>query len=312
MIIAPDKLDFSNKNIIMILAGLPGVGKSTLALSAPDAVMIDTDQGMVRVNPAHRKASAQVNTYEELLKDIEELKQNKQFRTLIIDTAGELIELLKDWAVRTEPTARKKNGGISLPGYGIVKSEFMRLSADLRKHFNVIYVFHVSREKNGDDVTFELVCEGAARTMVWQPADLGAHLQIINGDRFLGFSPTEQYSAKSAYGIKGLIKLPELKEGDKNNFLTNLFKKVRDNLSAESNAYTEDKAAYDTAMKQGLSIIEKVTGPHDLPEATAALDGLKHALTSNPELKNALMQQMNDLGFVWDKKEKSWHQDAEE
>lgn len=33
MIVKPENMDFSNKNIIMIISGLPGVGKTTLSLS---------------------------------------------------------------------------------------------------------------------------------------------------------------------------------------------------------------------------------------------------------------------------------------
>ena len=43
MIVKPENMDFSKKNIIMIISGLPGVGKTTLALSAPDVVLIDAD-----------------------------------------------------------------------------------------------------------------------------------------------------------------------------------------------------------------------------------------------------------------------------
>lgn len=48
-IVKPTEMDFSNKNIIMIISGLPGTGKTTLALSAPDVLLIDTDEGMARV-----------------------------------------------------------------------------------------------------------------------------------------------------------------------------------------------------------------------------------------------------------------------
>lgn len=312
MIVTPDKLDFADKNIIMILAGLPGVGKTTLALSAPDTILIDTDRGMARVNPAHRKTSAQINTYQELLDDLEKLKKTKQYKTVIIDTTGELIELMKAWAVETDPNARKKNGGISLQGYGVVKSEYLRLSADLRRLFNVIFVFHVTREKNNDDITYELVCEGAARTMVWQPADLGAYMQIINGDRYLGFSPTDQYSAKAAYGIKGLVKLPELADGDKNDFLTHLFATVRKNLTTESVSYNSDKIKYDEAMALGQHIIKAVKSPSDINRATGDLATVPHALTSEVELKQALMTHLNDLGWVWDKKAKEWLRDADD
>ena len=36
----PEAMNFSDKNIIMIVSGLPGTGKTTLALSAPDVLLI--------------------------------------------------------------------------------------------------------------------------------------------------------------------------------------------------------------------------------------------------------------------------------
>ena len=42
-IIKPSGMNFSGKNIIMIVSGLPGTGKTTLSLSAPGAVLIDAD-----------------------------------------------------------------------------------------------------------------------------------------------------------------------------------------------------------------------------------------------------------------------------
>ena len=66
----PEAMNFSDKNIIMIVSGLPGTGKTTLALSAPDVLLIDTDEGMARVNPAHRKDASICKTYEEVLADI--------------------------------------------------------------------------------------------------------------------------------------------------------------------------------------------------------------------------------------------------
>ena len=211
-IVKPTEMNFSNKNIIAIISGLPGTGKTTLALSAPDVLLIDTDEGMARVNPAHRKDASICKTYEEVLTDIKAAEGT--YKTIVIDTCGALIEYMKDWAMRTDPKASKKDGGFSLQGYGTIKTEFLRLSAELRKKFNVIYLFHENMTKNGDDgVFYDLVVEGSAKVICWQPADLGAHLFIQNGRRYPGFTPTEQYSATSAYGIKGLVEVPELKEG---------------------------------------------------------------------------------------------------
>ena len=302
-IIKPENMNFSNKNIIMIISGLPGTGKTTLALSAPDVLLIDTDEGLARVNPAHRRDASVCKTYEEILADIKAAEG--QYKTIVIDTCGALIEYMKDWAMRTDPKASKNNGGFSLQGYGVIKQEFLRLSAELRKKFNVVFLFHESMTKNGDEGTFyELVVEGSTRTLVYQPADLAAHLFIQSGRRYLGFTPTEQYSAKSAYGIKGLVEVPELAEGQPNDFLTKLFAKVRDNLAKESASLAPQKAQYETAMKEAELIVAEVQAPEDVPVAAKKIKGLSHALTSEKEATAMLKAKIAELGIVWDKSAK--------
>ena len=303
-IVKPTEMNFSNKNIIAIISGLPGTGKTTLALSAPDVLLIDTDEGMARVNPAHRKDASICKTYEEVLADIKAAEG--QYKTIVIDTCGALIEYMKDWAMRTDPKASKKDGGFSLQGYGIIKSEFIRLSAELRKKFNVIFLFHESMTKVDENVFYELVVEGSARTLVYQPADLAAHLFIQNGKRYLGFTPTEQYSAKSAYGIKGLIEVPELKEGEENNFLTKLFNKVRANLAAESAALSPEKEKYDIAISIAKKMVDSVNSPEQVQEVVDGLKRLDHALTSEKEATAMLKARCKELDIVWDKVKKTY------
>ena len=303
-IVKPTEMNFSNKNIIAIISGLPGTGKTTLALSAPDVLLIDTDEGMARVNPAHRKDASICKTYEEVLADIKAAEG--QYKTIVIDTCGALIEYMKDWAMRTDPKASKKDGGFSLQGYGIIKSEFIRLSAELRKKFNVIFLFHESMTKVDENVFYELVVEGSARTLVYQPADLAAHLFIQNGKRYLGFTPTEQYSAKSAYGIKGLIEVPELKEGEENNFLTKLFNKVRANLAAESAALSPEKEKYDVAISIAKKMVDSVNSPEQVQEVFEGLKRLDHALTSEKEATAMLKARCKELDIVWDKVKKTY------
>lgn len=303
-IVKPEKMDFSGKNIIMIISGLPGTGKTTLALSAPDVLLIDTDEGMARVNPAHRKDASICKTYEEVLADIKAAEG--QYKTIVIDTCGALIDYMKDWAMRTDPKASKKDGGFSLHGYGVIKSEFIRLSAELRKKFNVIFLFHESMTKQDESLFYELVVEGATRTLVYQPADLAAHLFIQNGRRYLGFTPTEQYSAKAAYGIKGLVEVPELKDGEPNDFLTKLFATVRSNLQKESEALAPQTEEYKNVMASVLSICEYVDSPEKVREAMDLIKGLKHVLTSAKESKAMLANRLKELGIVYDKEAKEY------
>lgn len=302
MIQKPEAMDFSGKNIICIVSGLPGTGKTTLALSAPNVLLIDTDEGMARVNPAHRRDASICKTYEELLADVKAAEG--QYQTVVIDTCGALIELMKDWAMRTDPKASKKDGGFSLQGYGVIKSEFLRLSAELRKKFNVVFVFHESMEKQDEGVFYQLVVEGSARTLVYQPADLAGHVFIDHGKRYIGFTPTENYSAKSAYGIKGIIEIPELKDGDANDFLTKLFAKVRANLSAEAKELAPQQDKYNEAMDLAKRACEAVNAPDDVPKALDFIKKIEHAMTSEKESKAMLKSRIAELGIVYDKENK--------
>lgn len=309
MIQKASEQNYENEKLCMILYGLPGVGKTTLAASAPKPIVIDCDRGMKRVNPEYRCDISNVSSYKDLLEDTKSL--GSDYETIIIDTGGSLIELMKEWAMDTEPTATKKNGGFSLPGYGFVKSEFLRLSAELRKKYNTIFIFHASKEKQEEEFFYDLIVEGAAKTLVWQPADLGAYFFIQNGKRYLGFTPTSNYSAKSAYGISGLMEVPELSGGEPNVFLAKLFEKVRANIKSESEALAPKRSEYDEAMNEGRMLVEAITCAADIPMCLDAVSHLKHALTSEKEIKALVKDKMKELGITYNKETKTYEDKAE-
>ena len=308
----PNELNFSNKNIIMILSGLPGTGKTTLALSAPDVLLIDADEGLARVNPAHRKDASVCKTFDEVRQDIAAAKG--QYKTVVVDTGGALVDMLKQHVIDHPADYKggaKASGGISLQGFGFVKQLFLDFSAELRRNFNVVFIFHENTTRNGDDgVFYELVCEGSARTLVYQPADLAAHLFIQNGCRYLGFTPTEQYSAKSAYGIKGIVQVPELKDGDPNDFLTKLFAKIRANLAEETASLGPQQTQYNEVMEAMKRICEGITSPETVSGAMDAFKSLPHALTSEKEGKSMIKKRLEDLGIVWNKETKKYEYKA--
>ena len=309
-IVKPEEMNFSNKQLILIISGLPGTGKTTLALSAPDVLLIDTDEGLCRVKPEHRKDSSICKTYEELLADIKTAEG--KYKTIVVDTCGALIDMLKDWAVRTDPKASKSSGGISLQGFGTVKTEFLRLSAELRRKFNVIFLFHEQMEKNNADTFYSLICEGSARSLVYQPADLAAHLFIQNGERYLGFTPTMNYIAKSAYGIKGLVKVPELRDGEPNDFLVRLFAQVKSNIAAESASLKPQQDAYDKAIAAGIDLIGGIQKPEDALTVLKQIRALPHALTSQKELEAAFKEAVAALGYEYSKEAKQYVAKAEQ
>ena len=306
-IVKPTEMNFSSKNLIMIISGLPGTGKTTLALSAPDVLLIDADEGMCRVNVNHRKDASICKTFAEVKADVAAAKG--QYKTIVVDTGGALVDMMKQYVLDNPndyPGGAKKSGGISLQGFGFVKQLFLDFSNELRRNFNVVYIFHESISKQNDGIFYELVCEGAARTLVYQPADLAAHLFIQNNKRMLGFTPTEEYSGKAAYGIKGIIPVPELSDGEPNDFLTKLFAKVRQNLEAESASGAEEKKKYTELMATLPDMMSAITDVQSANEFPAVLEKLPHALTSKKEIGNAYKLRCKELGLAWNKDTKAW------
>lgn len=302
------ELNYADKKLSLIIQGSPGVGKTTLAQSAPNVLTIDADNGMCRVKPAHRQDTSVCTTFDEVRADIAAAKG--QYETIVIDTGGALIEMMKQYVVDNPKDFKggaKATGGISLQGFGFVKQLWNEFTADLRRNFNLVIIFHESAEKNGDDGTFyQIVCEGSTRNTVYQSCDLAARLFISNGQRYLGFTPTESYSAKACFGISGLVQVPELKDGEPNDFLTKLFATVRSNLQKESEALAPQTEEYKNVMASVLSICEYVDSPEKVREAMDLIKGLKHVLTSAKESKAMLANRLKELGIVYDKESKEY------
>ena len=308
MIKKGNELNFADKKMSLIIQGSPGVGKTTIAQSAPKVLTIDADNGMCRVKPQHRQDASICTTFDEVKADIEAAKG--QYETIVIDTGGALIEMMKQYVVDNPKEFKggaKATGGISLQGFGFVKTLWNDFTSDLRRNFNVIVLFHESAERNGDDGTFyQIVCEGSTRNTVYQSADLAARLFINNGQRYLGFTPTEQYSAKACFGISGLVQVPELKDGQPNDFLTKLFAKVRQNLGEESKSLNKDQEEYKEIMEAVKRICEGITSIESVPGAFDAFNGMEHVLTSKKEGMAMIKKRLAEIGVKWDKANNKW------
>lgn len=299
----PENMDFSEQKFSAILYGSPGVGKTTLALSAPSPVLIDFDRGVSRVRAAHRKATIMCGTYEEVLEDIKS-PDMAEFQTVVIDTGGSFVTFLKDWALRTKG-ARQKNGEFnSLKGFGYVKSEFNSFTDYVKTvlNKNIIYVFHAQEQSDKDgNPTQRLMCEGSVRNTVWNPCDFGGYIQMIGNKRVIGFTPEQEYFAKGSHGITGRIEIPELGTATPNDFMTRLFEKARENIAREKDEYVPQRAIYDAAIEEARRILSGVVDAESATQAVEELQNLDHALTSKKEVSAMLIERTKQLGLKYSK-----------
>lgn len=301
MIRNPNEIQ-GNKKIRMLIAGYPGIGKSTLALSAPNPLHIDVDHGIDRIEPRYRKPFIQPDSYQEILDDLTPVNV-RDFDTLVFDTGGKLISLMSLWAIKKDPRYGQRDGSLSLKGYGFVGKEFVRLMDycfyELQK--NIIVVFHATEEKDGDNTRLRIKVEGQTKNNVWEPMDLGGFVEIYGNDRTIGFSNCERYFAKGTHGISGIRKIPSLTKTSPNDFITRLFDEYRRKIEEEMDLAAAEQSAYEAAMAEGRAIIAAVADADSANAAMMPFKAIKHALTSGKELSAAWNEKIKALRLVFDK-----------
>ena len=302
MIRNPNEIQEGAKKIRMLIAGYPGIGKSTLALSAPNPLHIDVDFGIDRIEPRYRKPYIQPKSYDEILEDLTPLNV-KDFDTLVFDTGGKLISLMSQWAIKKDVKYGQRDGSLSLKGYGFIGREFQRLMDycfyELDKH--IVVVFHAIEEKDGDNTRLRIKVEGQTKNNVWEPMDLGGFVEIQGNNRTIGFSNCERYFAKGTRGIHGVWQVPELGPDKPNDFLTRLFAQYNALSAAEVAQNEKEQEAYEAAMAEGQEIVAGITDADSANAAMSKIKAVNHALTSKKEVNAAFNAKIKELGLFYDK-----------
>lgn len=302
MIRNPNEIQEGAKKIRMLIAGYPGIGKSTLALSAPRPLHIDVDFGIDRIEPRYRKPYIQPKSYDEILDDLTP-DNVKDFDTLVFDTGGKLISLMSQWAIKKDVKYGQRDGSLSLKGYGFIGREFQRLMDycfyELDKH--IVVVFHAIEEKDGDNTRLRIKVEGQTKNNVWEPMDLGGFVEIQGNNRTIGFSNCERYFAKGTRGIHGVWQVPDLGPDKPNDFLTRLFAQYNALSAAEVAQNAEEQEAYEAAMAKGREIVAGITDADSANAAMSKIKAVSHALTSKKEVNAAFNAKIKELGLFYDK-----------
>ena len=316
MIVKPENLTFADKKIRMLIAGYPGIGKTTLALSAPKPLYIDVDLSAERINRDVLNMAAgitQPRSYTELRDDLgiganemqmQQVRESlKDYETIVIDTGGKLLTIMGQYGQSIEPKYGQRDGSLSLKGYGWLGKEFQRFLDhciyQLNKH--IVIVFHTIEDKDGDDTRLRIKAEGSSKNSVWEVMDLGGFMEMRGNTRTIGFSNCERYFAKGTRGIHGVRAVPELGPGVPNNFLAKLFDEYNAVSAQEAERAAADKVAYDEAMQTARAIVSSITDADSANAAMAQFKAIPHALTSEKEAGVIWNAKIKELGLFYDK-----------
>ena len=311
MIRKPAEMVNTENRFRVLIAGYPGIGKTTLGLSAPKPLLIDVDFGINRTMASVRKDYIQPESYEELLNDLK--GDLGDYETIVIDTGGKLLDLMKAYVIKNDIKNAKKDGTLSLQGYGAVGREFSRfmnyIYFDLRKH--CVIIFHAVEEKQDEETKLRILVEGSTKNTVWQNVELGGFIEMRGNKKTIGFDNCERYFAKSSFGIKGNYTIPELDGTQQNDFLTKLFEQANKNIQEESKVFEEERKQYQEVMNALNPLIENMT-LENVNEVIEAIKTVPHILTSEKEAKAHFAEKIKKLNLVWNKEKQQYEVKQEE
>lgn len=307
MIKKPSEMINTENKFRVLIAGYPGMGKTTLALSAPKPLLIDTDFGANRIIDRLQVDCMQPNTYQELLDDLTP-ENLKDYETIVIDTGGKLQDLQKPHAIKMDSKNSKKDGSLSIQGYGAIGTMFSdlvyKIHHDLRKH--LVVIFHAVEEKQGEDTKIRIMAEGNTKNKIWQEMDVGGFIEKINGKRTIGFEPCERYFAKRTQGVNAMYNIPELASGVCGDFLTKLFETMNTYTKEVGTKRQEEQKQCEELVNKYAEIIGNMTAENanEVMELIKAIDN--HILTSEKEIKAHFADKIKELNLVWNKETKQY------
>jgi len=281
---ASDAITVDRLNVVIY--GPPGVGKSSLAFTADNPLLLDFDKGSHRA--ANRKDAVIVNDW----CDVENITAEDiaGYDTIILDTAGRALDSLTANIIRANPK-HGYGGALNQQGWGQLKTRFaafLRLVNGFGK--DVVLIAHMAEEGGGDDVRERLDMQGSSKNEVYKAADMMGRLVIEGRERWLRFSPTEAAFGKNP-GQLDALRVPHNDKPEFAGFLAASIAMTKERLNALTEAQreaSEEQAWFRTTLPG----IEDADGINSIVQR--AKDGGK-ATTA------LLVARAKELGLVADK-----------
>ena len=256
------------KTIVGCITGVCGIGKTTLALSAPKPLLLDTDNGIHRVQSEYRSDVVQVKSYQDILDVLEE--DLSDYKTIVIDTLGELVNFMLKYFADKDKSLITRGGTYNIKIWGFIKQEFQNLKLKLQLlNKQLIFVSHVKEDKDGENKVYRMDVAGSTSETVTKILDFLGFCEMLGKSRSISFTPSARFYAKNSIGLNDYLEIPQLKTGDKNDFLT---KEVIEPTIAKRKQESEALKINEEKLQQGRYLIEQATDPNAVLTAFKEMD----------------------------------------
>jgi hypothetical protein len=290
-----------------LIYGSPGSGKTTLACSSPNAVLLDYDGGATRIHGVHRVPTLQVSSWEQTQEALNEIRQTPEIQSIVIDTIGKMLTYMEDYIKRHpsytkggNPIEFNRDGALTLKGFGKRKAmfqDFVKAISIMGKH--VIFVAHDREDKVGDDIIVRPEVAGAAYNDLLKELDLVGYVEMVGDKRTISFTPCEKFVAKNTCNMPGQIDIPVTIDKNDNPIHPNDF--MVGVITAYQHRQTESIQKGEKYKALCAEIAEKAKAIKDAKSANAfrkwALS-VEPIYNSNIVIANALKEATEKLGLT--------------
>lgn len=258
LILETDLIDVSRPPVLVY--GQPGSGKTSLAQTAKNPLTLDFDGGAHR--SAFRKTVIRVDSWEELVTvqrdGMEGMGPNfAGFETIVLDTVDTLLKSMSATIIAGNQKMGTKAGGLSIQGWGVLKTTFDNWLAALRQTKQMILIAHQKEEKDGDNRMMRPDIAGGSYGIVMNQADIVGYISYRNNARFVSWEPTDAYFAKNGAQLKS-GPIPDFSSNP--HFMADLLTQAKANLghTAEASAAVAQAVADWTAKLDAEPPLEKL------------------------------------------------------
>lgn len=290
----------------IMIYGQAGMGKSTLALSAPKPLLLDFDNGVKRVNMAHLDGVdiVQITSWQDVQQVLQE--NLSDYQTIVVDTIGKMMDFIITYKCGTRQPQIKDWGGIN--------AEFSWLTRTLSSlNKNVVFVAHRDTRKEGDDTVFIPSLREKSYNSIVTELDLLGYLEMRNENgiqkRTITFDPTSRNDGKNTCNLPGIMFVPNILDKDsnptvKNDFITT---RVISPYLGMLQKKKEMQEKYEKLIAEIKDSIEReVTDAKSANEFASKIKDFKHVGSSLEMTRNIFSAKVKALGLVYDKETKTY------
>ena len=270
------------ESLVICVYSQPGLGKTSLAFTTDEPLLLDTDRGAYRA--ANRRDTVPAPDWRSI--ENIEAADLAAYKTIIIDTAGRALDLLTSDIIHSNHKLGR-GGSLTLPGFGELKSRFAAYLKVLRNQGkDIVLLAHMDEQRNGDDIIERLDVTGSSKGEIYKSADAMGRIIMRNNERLIDFSPRENSYGKNPCGLPLLPFSIENKR-----CLADIITLVKSRLNAQVDTQKVER----DAMQDLITALAESRSADDL---MMLMSDVRKAGARGVSLAN---KRMHDLGLRWDK-----------